>query len=282
MTATVLHTGAASTSSERKVRGSSFYMALRILPAAQRVAMFEIYGFCRDVDDIADDGGPRDQRHAALLQWRADIAALYQGRITPRTHGLAGPVQQFGLQCSDFLAIIDGMDMDVAEDIRAPDMAMLDLYCDRVASAVGRLSVRVFGMAQADGIELAHHLGRALQLTNILRDVDEDAAIGRLYLPRAALLAAGIAATEPGDVMRDARLAAACAPLVVQARQHFARARAIMAGSPRSVIRTPMLMWAAYGSILAGLERRGFALPRQRVRIGKFRMLGLLLRYGLL
>ena len=105
----------------------------------------------------------------------------------PRLRGLAGPVRDFALERKDFLAIIDGMEMDVVSDIRAPDLATLDLYCDRVASAVGRLCVKVFGMGPAEGRELAHHLGRALQLTNILRDLDEDAALGRLYLPREAL-----------------------------------------------------------------------------------------------
>ncbi len=108
-------------------------------------------------------------------------------------------MRDFGLRREDFLAVIDGMEMDVVDDIRAPDFATLDLYCDRVASAVGRLSVRVFGMEEQDGIALAHHLGRALQLTNILRDLDEDAAIGRLYLPREALREAGITATDPAD-----------------------------------------------------------------------------------
>ncbi len=97
----------------------------------------------------------------------------------------------------DFQAVIDGMDMDVRSDIRAPDLATLELYCHRVASAVGRLSVKVFGMEEADGVKLAHHLGRALQLTNILRDLDEDAAIGRLYLPREGLEAAGIDDADP-------------------------------------------------------------------------------------
>ena len=97
---------------------------------------------------------------------------------------LAPAVARYGLRKQDFLTVLDGMDMDVAEDIVAPDLATLDLYCDRVASAVGRLSIKVFGMDEGPGFELAHHLGRALQLTNILRDLDEDAAIGRLYLPR--------------------------------------------------------------------------------------------------
>ena len=110
---------------------------------------------------------------------------------------------RFALDRADFHAVIDGMAMDVAGDIRWPDAATLDLYCDRVASAVGRLSVRIFGMEEAIGIDLAHHLGRALQLTNILRDIDEDAAIGRVYLPREAIDAAGIAVGEPLTVVAD-------------------------------------------------------------------------------
>ena len=167
--------------------GSSFYAAMRILPHDQREAMFQIYSFCRQVDDIADSDGPRDERLAALQAWRNDIDALYQRNPPPRLKDYVTSVKTFGLKREDFLAIVDGMEMDVPQDIRAPDMATLDLYCDRVASAVGRLSVRVFGLPEEDGIELAHHLGRALQLTNILRDIDEDAAIGRAYLPRAAV-----------------------------------------------------------------------------------------------
>ena len=148
---------------------------MRILPRAQREAMFQIYDFCRQVDDIADSDGPRDVRLAELQQWRDDIDALYQGQPPARLRDYVASVQRFGLKREDFLAVVDGMEMDVPQDIRAPDLATLDLYCDRVASAVGRLSVRVFGLAEDDGILLAHHLGRALQLTNILRDIDEDA-----------------------------------------------------------------------------------------------------------
>src|SRR5674476_1370105 len=135
-----------------------------------------IYSFCRQVDDIADSEGPRPERLAALEQWRDDIDALYQGHPPPRLGDYVASVRKFDLKREDFLAIVDGMEMDVPQDIRAPDLATLDLYCDRVASAVGRLSVRVFGLPEADGILLAHHLGRALQLTNILRDIDEDVA----------------------------------------------------------------------------------------------------------
>ncbi len=260
--------------------GSSFYAAMRILPAEQRQAMFQIYSFCRHVDDIADSDGPRDERLAALQQWRDDIDALYRGQPPARLADYVGSVKRFGLQRADFLAIVDGMEMDVPQDIRAPDVAMLDLYCDRVASAVGRLSVRVFGLPESDGIGLAHHLGRALQLTNILRDIDEDAGLGRLYLPREWLHDAGITETDPLEVAADPRLPNVCAPLVERARMHFAKSDEIMARNPRRVVRAPRIMSRYYHSILQLLIARGFAPPRDPVRVSKVTKLAIVLRYA--
>src|ERR1700749_5108793 len=198
-----LETAAANANYGTAASGSSFYAAMRILPREQRDAMFQIYSFCRQVDDIADSTGPRPERLAAIQQWRDDIDALYQGHPPPRLTDYVASVRRFGLKREDFIAIIDGMEMDVPQEIRGPDFATLDLYCDRVASAVGRLSVRVFGMPREDGILLAHHLGRALQLTNILRDIDEDAGIGRLYLPKEGLAQAGITSDDPIKVAAD-------------------------------------------------------------------------------
>ena len=135
---TMLETAAANASYGTTASGSSFYAAMRILPREQREAMFQIYSFCRQVDDIADSDGPRPERLAALQQWRDDIDALYQGHPPARLRDYAASVRTFGLKREDFLAIVDGMEMDVPQDIRAPDLATLDLYCDRVASAVGR------------------------------------------------------------------------------------------------------------------------------------------------
>ena len=148
----------------------------------------------------------------------------------------------------DFLAVIDGMDMDVAEDIVAPDLRTLDLYCDRVASAVGRLSIKVFGMEEGPGFALAHHLGRALQLTNILRDIDEDAAIGRLYLPREYLIAAGVTSTDPNG--RDRRSAQSTRSAGASRATGACPLRKGGSGSrqpnPRGASRTPRLMGAVY------------------------------------
>jgi presqualene diphosphate synthase len=266
--------------SSQRASGSSFYAAMRILPQPQREAMFEIYSFCRAVDDIADSNAPRTERLARLNQWRADIDALYGGEAGPLVASLAQPIRVFDLDREDFLAVIDGMEMDTVEDIRAPSWEKLDLYCDRVASAVGRLSVRVFGLERKDGHDLAHHLGRALQLTNILRDLDEDAAVGRLYLPREALEKAWIASADPATALRSPALDKACAMLVERAHGHFAEAEAIMARLPRPAVRAPRIMGEVYRWMLEAMAARGFSPPRPRVRISRARLAWILLRYA--
>jgi squalene synthase HpnD len=262
--------------------GSSFYRAMKLLPPDQRDAMYEIYAFCRSVDDIADDGGPKAPRRDQLDSWRHDIDAIYEGRTPSHLAGLAAAARQFTLRREDFHAVIDGMAMDLEQDIRAPDLATLDLYCDRVASAVGRLSVRVFGMEWEAGERLAHHLGRALQLTNILRDLDEDADIGRLYLPREMLQSAGIEASEPHTALAHPNLAAACTPIVEKARGHFAEAHRIMAVSPRKLTKAPRVMGAVYRRILARLMARGWSAPRHPVKVNKLALMWILFSDGLI
>jgi phytoene synthase len=260
--------------------GSSFYAAMRILPRAQRQAMFEIYAFCRRVDDIADSDLPRSERSARLADWRRDIDTLYDATPAPGLGGLARATRDFGLAREDFLAVIEGMEMDAREDIRAPSYQTLDHYCDCVASAVGRLSVRVFGMREDDGRELAHHLGRALQLTNILRDLDEDAGYGRLYVPREALAEAHITTTDPAAVLASPHLSTACAFLVARARTHYAAADTVMARARRRTVKAPRIMGSVYRLILERMAARGFAAPRRRVSIPRATALWILLRYA--
>src|SRR5690242_8631833 len=172
--------------------------------------------------------------------------------------------------------------MYVAEDIVAPSLAMLDLYCDRVASAVGRLSIKVFGMEEGPGFELAHHLGRALQLTNILRDIDEDADIGRLYLPREYLEEMHCCASlDPKAVVMRPEIDTVCRKLASLAHTHYDAARAVLARKPKGRIATPALMGAVYSEILTVSERQGFAPPRRRVSLSKWRLLALVARHGL-
>ncbi len=260
--------------------GSSFYLAMRILGREQREAMFEIYSFCRAVDDIADSDAPHAQRLEGLSLWRKNIDALYSGTIPPNLGNLARIISRYTLRKDDFLAVIDGVEMDARADIRAPSFNELDLYCDRVASAVGRLSVRIFGMEDADGVALARHLGRALQLTNILRDIDEDAAIGRLYLPQEALRLAGITTTDPTAVVEDPRFGEACVVVAERAREHYAKANEIMSRCSRRLVRAPKIMGGVYRQMLEGMISRGWARPRSRVHINKPRLIWIALRHA--
>ena len=260
---------------ETRAQKSSFYLAMRLMPPTQRQAMFEIYSFCRAVDDIADDGGPRDTALAGLGRWRDDLAALYAGSPPARLGSLAAAVAQFGLAQEDFLAVIDGMEMDVERTVGAgdTDWATLDLYCDRVASAVGRLSAPVFGMNAADGVALAHHLGRALQLANILRDIDEDADIDRLYLPVEALQAAGVVAVGARATIDHPNIEQACLAVAERAGAHFAAAQAIFDRTPAAVARTPRIMGEAYRHILDRLRARGWKAPRAPLKLGRIKLL---------
>jgi squalene synthase HpnD len=268
---------------QKKASGSSFYTAMRLMPAEERDAMFAIYAFCRKVDDVADDGvGTRAERHAKLEQWRSDLRALYAGATPHPVRFLAPAIAKYGLRLEDFLSVLDGMDMDVTEDIVAPTIATLDLYCDRVASAVGRLSIKVFGMDEGPGFELAHHLGRALQLTNILRDVDEDAAIGRLYLPREYLEAMDCCRQmDPAAIIAKPEIDAVCRRVAALAHHHYDEAQRILSARPKGRIKTPRLMGAVYSEILRATEAQGFAPPRHRVSLPKSRLLSLVLRQGL-
>ncbi|KQT19291.1 squalene synthase HpnD [Methylobacterium sp. Leaf399] len=262
-------------------KSSSFYTAMRLLPKDRREAMYAVYAFCRAVDDVADDGGAAEVRAAELDRWRADIDDLYAGRPAARVRDLVVPIARYALRREDFQAVIDGMAMDAFEDIVAPDEDTLDLYCDRVASAVGRLSVRIFGLPEDLGIRLAHHEGRALQLTNILRDIDEDAERGRLYLPRERLAAIGLTTPTPQAAMAHPRIGEVCAAVAAQAEAHYRETWAIIAKSPRAATKAPRLMAAAYRLYLDELLKRGWSPPRARVKPGKLALLSVALRHGI-
>jgi phytoene synthase len=262
--------------------GTSFYWAMRLLPASRREAMYAVYAFCREVDDIADDDRPASEKLAALAEWRTEIDALYAGRPSHVvSRALHEPVEQYRLRRADFLAVIDGMEMDARAVVRAPDLAVLDLYCARVAGAVGHLSVHIFGDAGEAAHEVAESLGRALQLTNILRDLEEDARRGRLYLPRQILERHGIDGSEPAAVLRHPALPAACRELAALAEEHFRASRRAMARCRRRALRPAALMAAFYEATLAELMRGGWREPAARVTLTKPLKLWLVLRHGL-
>ena len=261
--------------------GSSFYGAMRTLPKDRRDAMFAIYAFCREIDDIADDPLPPDHKVAALAEWRLEIDRLYAGTPTkPTARALLAPVARYGLRKQDFIALIDGMEMDATEALRGPDLDMLELYCARVAGAVGQLSIRAFGSTEPAASDVAWSLGQALQLTNILRDISEDAARGRLYLPHELLAKHGIEARDPAAVMRDPALPAVCDDLAAMALRRFDEAIKAMAACDRRKMRPAVVMMHVYRQILEKLMARGWTRLDEPVRVSKAAKIWIALRYG--
>ena len=254
--------------------GSSFFWAMRLLPKARRRAIFAVYAFCRQVDDIADEDGQDKDKLIALNTWRQAIGGLYE---TPQTQTqefgkdmhnilliLSEAIQTYGLEEADFQAVIDGMEMDAHGPVALNDMEALNLYCDRVASAVGRLCVPIFGQADAKGREVANHLGQALQLTNIIRDVPEDAEIKRLYLPQDLLANFGIENQSPEAVAQHSNLPKACAALGMLAEERFDKAKLAISKCDALAMRAPRVMMNVYYQNLKRLRANGWQPDRLR------------------
>ncbi len=262
--------------------GTSFYWAMRLLPRERRNGMYAVYAWCREVDDIADGERPVAHKLAALAAWRDEIEALYVGRPNHLVaRALHEPMRCYRLRREDFLSVIDGMEMDAREDIRAPDLATLDLYCARVASAVGHLSVHIFGDTSEAAHRVADSLGRALQLTNILRDLDEDARRGRVYLPREILERHGVYNADPIAVLRHPSLPAACRELAAIAETHFRDSARAMTQCRRRAMRPAAVMGAVYQATLQQLLRGEWRHPAARLSLPKPLKLWLVLRHGL-
>lgn len=261
--------------------GSSFYWPMRLLPRERRTAMHAVYAFCRAVDDIADGPAPAAEKRRALEGWRAELDRVHGG--APRTavgRALAAAVARFGLARADLAAVIEGVEMDVSGAAHAPDLATLELYCARVAGAVGLLSVRVFGADSEAARRGALALGHAMQLTNILRDLSEDAARGRLYLPREILQRHGIATADPGAATRHPAIGRACAELAAIAETRFGEAERAFAACPRRRLRPALAMMAVYRLLLRRLGDRGWAPLADKPRIGRATLLWTALRAG--
>ena len=177
-----------------KKSGSSFYWGMKLLPEIKKRAMFSVYAFCRVVDDIADNTGKIKSKKTKLNSWKKKIDNLYQKKVINESimKELNTSIENFNLEKKDFISIIDGMLMDAKKKIQFPSTTELELYCRRVAVAVGYLSIKIFGLNDSKGKKYAYSLGMAFQLTNIVRDFKEDLDIGRCYIPGEKLKKYGI------------------------------------------------------------------------------------------
>ena len=266
-----------------RASGTTFFWAMRFMSPEKRRAMFAVYAFCRIVDDIADDPNPLDVKKRELARWRDEIAKLYAGRPEdPVAVALAEPVARFGLLEADFLAVIDGMETDAAETLRLRSRDDLLLYCDRVACAVGRLSCRIFGLEAGIADRLAAAQGLALQLTNILRDLAEDATRDRLYVPEEMLAAHGISAREPQAVLADPNLPKVAAEIGGIAADKFTEARDLLRQCDADRVKPAAMMIEAYERIFRRMERRGWARVLEPAGLTKAEKLWVAFRYGVL
>ena len=263
--------------------GTSFYWAMRLLPPARRDAMFAIYAFCREVDDIADEAAEIAEKKRAIAAWREEIDRLYEGTpIQPTSRALLGPMREYGLPKAEFLAILDGMLMDAEERMRAPSLEDLFCYCRRVAGAVGMLSVYAFGDSRPAAQRLAVVEGEALQLTNILRDLGEDATRGRLYLPREYLEDAGVNFENAKAALSDPALPKACRRVAALAEERFSEAHDLIGNCDKKAIKPAVMMLEAYHRLLTRLLRADWRDPWQRIALPHREKLWVAFRHGFL
>lgn len=238
---------------------SSFYYPMLLLPAAARQAMFALYAYCREVDDAVDNSwDPQRARHD-LAVWRRELKETFQGRAThPVTLEILRASKHYPLPAQLFHEILNGMEMDLDQN-RYQSLAELKIYCRKVAVAVGRLAVRIFGLANPEADRFALNLGLALQLTNILRDVVEDARRGRIYLPGELLRAHGVAEVDILDTRWTPALAEVMTVLADEAEMHFLKAKAL-ANLDRRRLLPAILMGEIYQAQLDQLRRARFDL----------------------
>ncbi len=264
-----------------KRSGTSFYWGMRILPPPKRQAMYAIYAFCREVDDIADGEAPTEHKLRELDDWRGEIEALYAGQPTFQTTlALLEPVSVFDLPKNEFLLMIDGMEMDARALMTAPSMDQLEHYCRAVAGTVGLLSMSVFGQRSRELDRGALALAEALQLTNILRDLHEDAERERLYLPRELLTQYGIRSDSPVDAIRHPEIKGVCRALASKAEKCFAQSDRLLAKGERNKLRPALIMMHVYRRILERLRKSDWRQLDRRVGLSKIERLWIGLRYG--
>jgi phytoene synthase len=250
-------------------RSTSFYYSFLVLPAAQRRAIIAVWDFCRAVDDAVDeaDGAGRNAR-TALQFWRAELARCYEGEApqTPQGRALQPIIRAFDLPRQPFEDVIDGVAMDL-DRTRYQTFGDLAEYCRRVASAVGLICISVFGCRSEAARDYAVNLGLALQLTNILRDVRDDFARGRVYLPLDDLQAHGCTEDDLARGRMTDRVRALIAFECARARELYARATARLPPEDRPRLVAAEIMRAVYFEILRRIERNGYDVFSARVRV---------------
>lgn len=255
--------------------GSSFYYSFLFLPPDRRRAITALYAFCREVDDVVDEVSDPAIARIKLAWWREELDRLFSGEPQhPVGKALLPALSQFGLEREHLEALIDGMEMDL-HPVLYPDRMSLETYCHRVAGVVGLLSARIFGFTHDSTLEYAHTLGIAFQLTNILRDIGEDARRGRVYLPGEEMAKHGITAADILALKDTPALRALLADQAQAARDMYARAFALLPHEDRKAQRPGLIMATIYQTLLEEISAEKYAVMHQRIALTPLRKLWL-------
>jgi phytoene synthase len=253
--------------------GSSFYYSFMFLPPERRRAITAVYAFCREVDDIVDECSDPTLARTKLAWWRDELARLYAGRPQhPVARAIAPCIALFDLKQELMLEIIDGMEMDLLQN-RYQDFAALEVYCYRVASAVGLLAARIFGYADPRTLGYARDLGTAFQLTNIVRDVGEDARKGRIYLPQDELARFGVDSQQLLNAKYDDNFVRLMAFQGERAEKYYDQAFAQLPQADRAAQRPGLIMAAIYRTLLGEIRRDRYQVLDHRTALTPVRKL---------
>ena len=253
--------------------GSSFYYSFRLLPQDRRQAITALYAFCREVDDVVDEVNDPAVARLKLAWWRQEVSAIFTGKAQhPAARALVPVVERHGLKEADLATVIDGMEMDLTQN-RYLDFAALETYCDRVAGVVGRMSAQIFGYRNPATLIYARDLGIAFQLTNIVRDVGEDARRGRVYLPMDELARFGVTAASLIAQKPAGDFTGLMAVQVDRARSWYARALGELPAEDRRAQRPGLAMAAIYRTLLDEIARDGYRVLDRRLALTPLRKL---------
>lgn len=257
------------------VRGasSSFFWPMRILPKEKREALYAVYAFCREVDDAVDNAPDSQQAMQKLIWWQQELEQVYDGHLTLHPVGIAlkDAVRKFRLPKEPFLDVIQGCILDAQKQMLRPTLPMLERYCAYVAGSVGLLVVEILGYKRAGTRSFALEMGQAVQLINILRDVEEDAHMGRIYLPREWLEEAGMGEVPPEKLIGHPGLPQLCVCMADKARRHFRHAKEALPPEDAGSMRIALLMGALYEFYLDRMTAESWQPGRRRPRAGFFR-----------
>lgn len=262
-----------------KRSGSSFFWAMRLMSPQKRNAIYSVYAFCREVDDIADGNAKEFQKRNELSNWRIEIESIYQAK--PNTllgQSLLPAINSYKLVKQDFMDLLDGMEMYIGNSLQIPDMPELWLYCDRVACSVGRLSNSIFELDRETGDKLANSLGTTLQLTNILRDVHEDYTRGHIYLPNSLLIEHGMNPNEINFDIDHSAVTETCQVIAENARDGFNQSARILADCEPRKVRPARIMMTLYQRLFEKLCDRGWIDLKSKVSLSSREKLYLIVK----